>query len=173
MQYIKAVYVDAKDGIPVTVAPLRNGPKLPHDLLVVTVVDRSDPTKPATILGKLPDGENLNDGMEKITKTKHDQLVADYNAWWNKRQEDLLLERRQRMVISKFQARSIIRQYGLLDQVEALVSNPEADVTLVDAWNHAQEFRRLSPTLSGVCQLLGLTDEQIDTMFDEAAQIEA
>jgi hypothetical protein len=43
----------------------------------------------------------------------------------------------------------------------------QASQSVKDEWNFANEFERTSPTLNGMAQLLGLTAEQIDLMFEE------
>ena len=40
------------------------------------------------------------------------------------------------------------------------------------AWEYASEFRRLSPAILGMAGALGLTDEQLDSMFEQGSQIE-
>lgn len=76
-------------------------------------------------------------------------------------------------VVSRFQARAALHQSGLLDQVEALMSDPQTDPTSRLAWTHATEFRRSSPTIATLAGPLGLSDEQVDDLFRAAAQIEA
>lgn len=172
MKYIKGIYVDAKDGIPASRAPLRNGPELPHPNLEVTLVDRRNAPEPAIILGTLPDADTINeDAMEEITQTEYDGLVNDYQTWWDETQARHLQEKREGMVISRFQAKTILRQKELLPQVEELLNNPDVDPFLLDAWEEASEFRRISPTLTAVCQQLGLSEEEIDELFEEASQI--
>ena len=41
------------------------------------------------------------------------------------------------------------------------------------AWNNSLEFRRTSPTLLGLAQMLGMTDTQLDDLFAVAVQIVA
>lgn len=79
--------------------------------------------------------------------------------------------RRATMVVSRFQARAALHGAGLLDRVEAALA--EADPLARIAWADAQEFRRLSPTMTTLGAALGLTDTQIDALFDQAALIAA
>lgn len=80
---------------------------------------------------------------------------------------------RERMIVSPFQARSALRLAGLLDQVEQVMAAPETDDTTRLAWQTASEFRRLSPTVDAIAQKMGLTDEQVDSLFLSARKIEA
>lgn len=84
----------------------------------------------------------------------------------------MALEReRAGMVVSRFQARAALLQAGLLEQAEAAVA--ESDVIAQLAWADAQEFRRNSPTVATMSAKLGMTDDQLDELFRQAATIEA
>ncbi len=76
-------------------------------------------------------------------------------------------------VVSRFQARAALHLAGLLDQVEALMADPQTDPLARLAWTDAQEFRRTSPTLLAMASALSLTDAQLDALFVTAAGIEA
>lgn len=76
-------------------------------------------------------------------------------------------------VVSRFQARAALHLAGLLDQVEALMADPQTDPLARLAWTDAQEFRRTSPTLVAMASALSLTDAQLDQLFITAAGIEA
>lgn len=76
-------------------------------------------------------------------------------------------------VVSRFQARAALHLAGLLEQVEALMQDPETPALARLAWQDAQEFKRQSPTVLAMASALGLTDEQIDELFITAAGIEA
>lgn len=73
--------------------------------------------------------------------------------------------------ISRLQARTILRQHGLLEAVETLLSDPTLDPTIQDAWNHASVFFRHSPIILSMATALELSDEQVDNMFIEASQV--
>lgn len=80
---------------------------------------------------------------------------------------------RMAMTISPFQARGALLAAGLLEQVEALMADPQTPEIARLAWQHAQEFRRSSPTIAAMAAALGLSDEQVDTLFAAAQGIEA
>lgn len=88
-------------------------------------------------------------------------------------QAERLRQQRESMVVSRFQARAVLRQMGLREQVDAIMAAPDADPLALDAWQDAQEFRRLSPTIIALADKLNLSDGQVDDMFKQAAQIEA
>ena len=85
--------------------------------------------------------------------------------------EELAKQARSRMVCSRFQAKAALLQAGLLDQVEAAISNSDATTKL--AWAEAVEFRRTSPTIAKLGALLDLNDTQLDDLFTAAMAIEA
>lgn len=75
--------------------------------------------------------------------------------------------------VSRFQARAALHLAGLLNQVEALMTDPETDMLARLAWQDAQEFRRHSPTVAAMAAALGLDEAQLDALFTTAAGIEA
>lgn len=75
--------------------------------------------------------------------------------------------------ISPFQARAALLGAGLLDAVEAVIADPATPVMMKLAWNTAQEFRRSSPTIAAMASVLGMSSEQLDSLFIAAAEIEA
>ncbi|MFC7067469.1 hypothetical protein [Brucella rhizosphaerae] len=74
-------------------------------------------------------------------------------------------------VVSRFQARAALFAAGLLPQVENAISEAEPLVQM--AWSDAQEFRRDSPTILALANVIGLTENQVDQLFTEAFQIVA
>ena len=87
--------------------------------------------------------------------------------------EQQALQRRQTMNVTPFQAKAALLQAALLDDVEALISDPAADPLVKLAWTNALEYRRLSPMVEGIKTALGWTDEQLDSLFEQAALISA
>lgn len=80
---------------------------------------------------------------------------------------------RESLIVSRFQARAVLREMGIRDDVEALINQQDTPELVKDAWADAQQFRRTSPTIEWMGQQLGLTDEDIDDMFEAASKIEA
>lgn len=85
--------------------------------------------------------------------------------------EELLAEERAGMVISAFQAKAMLLQAGYWEDVAAFMA--DADPVTRLAWETAREFRRLSPTILEIAEILEITDEQLDDLFRFAATIEA
>ncbi|MGP4843301.1 hypothetical protein ACTXGQ_04145 [Marinobacter sp. 1Y8] len=84
---------------------------------------------------------------------------------------EALTQERAGMVVSRFQARAALLQAELLAPAETAIEQAGELAQLV--WADAQEFRRNSPTVAAIASELGLTDEQIDDLFRQAATIEA
>lgn len=84
-----------------------------------------------------------------------------------------LEQKRQSMVVSKFQGKAALLAAGILPDVEALVADPATDPLVVLAWQDVTEFRRLSPMIAGIASALGWSDEQLDDLFESAALISA
>lgn len=82
-----------------------------------------------------------------------------------------LEQRRQTMVLSPFQAKAVLLQENLLDDVETIINDPKTDRLIVLAWNNVTEFKRLSPMVLELAKLLNLTDKQLDDLFIAGAQI--
>ena len=109
------------------------------------------------------------DGVEEINGQWFTRYVAvDYT------EEELaarLEQLRATMVCTPFQGKAALFQAGLLDDVEALIANAETDTLTKLAWANAVEWKRLSPMIVSLANLLSLTDEQVDTLFKEAASV--
>jgi hypothetical protein len=71
--------------------------------------------------------------------------------------------------VSPLQARKTLRIAGIKEQVEAFIA------TLSDAdreeWEYCIEVRRDNPTIALAATALGLTAEQVDQLFIQAAQL--
>jgi len=80
--------------------------------------------------------------------------------------EDTLRRKRRRLKVTRFQAKVALLHYELLDTIEAFIAQ-STDPMVKLAWQEAG-FERLSPFISQVQESLGLSDEQLDDMFDYA-----
>lgn len=75
--------------------------------------------------------------------------------------------------VSRFQAKAALLSADLLNDVEAMMADPATPAVTKLAWAEAVQFERNSPTVLGLAQALGLTDQQLDELFTAAAQINA
>lgn len=97
--------------------------------------------------------------------------VAPYVGLSNEEYE--LQHFRETATVSEFQAKQALDDFGYLDRVEALIADPETPKRTRRAWQLAREYRRLSPTVQEIAELLMLTEEQLDELFKHALTIEA
>lgn len=73
-------------------------------------------------------------------------------------------------VATAYQIRKALNQAGLRDSVEAHVKTMDKDVQ--DAWRYASNLERYSPVLINSAALIGLTDTQLDDLFELAANFQ-
>jgi hypothetical protein len=71
------------------------------------------------------------------------------------------------VAVTPRQARLVLLQAGLLEQVEAAFDDMSHAAWI--EWNYALEVRRDSPLIAALAPALGLTDEQVDALFMQAA----
>jgi len=97
-------------------------------------------------------------------------------AWFvtpEQKEQQALEQWRASTVVSAFQAHQALDDFGYIEQVEAIMADPETPKKTRRAWQMAQEFRRMSPTVLELAAVLELTAEQIDELFRHALTIEA
>jgi hypothetical protein len=76
---------------------------------------------------------------------------------------------RQRMVVTPMQFRLALDAYGWLDACEAAVAASPRATQIV--WRHAIAIERLSPLIEQFAEQLDIGAEQVDAVFEAAAQI--
>lgn len=74
---------------------------------------------------------------------------------------------------SRFQARVVLYNFGLLDAVNKLMADSTTPFIAKEAWESASIFKRNSPTVITLGAGLKLTEEQIDELFKAALEIQA
>jgi len=94
---------------------------------------------------------------------------------WSKRDivSEVLHEKRKRMVVSPLQAKAVLREMGIRQQVEDAIAAADTDPLVKDAWAEATEFRRLSPAIVALGDKMGWSESEMDNMFEQAAEINA
>ena len=75
--------------------------------------------------------------------------------------------------VSRFQAKVALYNFGLLDTVNKMMSDPTAPFIAKEAWASAGVFKRNSPTIIAMGVGLKLTEDQIDELFKAALEVEA
>lgn len=102
MKHVTACYVDAADGRLATETPMRHGPKLPHEMLVVDAVDHRQ--SPPLIIGRMPVDEPVNNAMQLISSQRHAELLGSYEAWRAELAEEKLAQDTERVEQSRREA---------------------------------------------------------------------
>ena len=75
--------------------------------------------------------------------------------------------------VSRFQARIALYNFGLLEAVNKMMSDPATPFIVKEAWESAQVFKRNSPTVAAMGAGLKLTEDQIDELFKAALEVQA
>ena len=84
-------------------------------------------------------------------------------------EEWALRKAREKMKVTRYQAKAALMQADLLDTVEqAIASTGDPLITL--AWEEAS-FDRMSPLIAEMKTVIGLTDEQVDDLFRAASEV--
>lgn len=70
--------------------------------------------------------------------------------------------------VSALQIRRAIRRAGLKGQVQSWLARADEDT--IEDWEYATEIRRVDPMVNSASETLGLTQEQVDDLFRDAAK---
>lgn len=89
-----------------------------------------------------------------IAKTAED-MAAETQAW------------RELAEVTPRQARLMLKRAGLLNGIKQMINGMDEEAQI--EWEHATAFKRTHPLLVTVAAQAGLTDDQLDTMFRDAA----
>lgn len=71
--------------------------------------------------------------------------------------------------VSNFQCRAMLMRAGLFDTIDAAI-HAEGGAALA-AWEYSATIHRQSPLVVEMAKMLGLGDEQVGQMFEEASRI--
>lgn len=87
------------------------------------------------------------------------------------RQAAALEAKRAGMIVTPYQAKVVLLDAGQLDEVEAAVA-ASTDPKIKLAWTNALHYERLSPLIAEMQAVIGWSDEDLDLLFEAAAQIQ-
>lgn len=102
------------------------------------------------------------DGVQVTTE----QQIQAYN-------EAKTLRKRQRLSCTPRQARLALNAQGLLESVQTAINSlPEPQRSQVQIeWEYATTIERTSPWMATMGEALGLSEEQLDALFETAATL--
>lgn len=163
MQYIKFTYVDSVTGISITKQPATNGPVLPavKGLEYVWARESSYPTDVPEFFGTCPD-----DADTQVNGVLGVYLQAD---WETMRDDEMRARNPVPQQVTMRQARLALLKAGLLDDAESTIASAGREAQL--EWEYASVIERSNPVIAIVQQQQGVTDDQIDDLFREAAKL--
>jgi len=95
-------------------------------------------------------------------------LWNDTDGRWT---HSLQLER-ESMVVNRFQARAGLLNAGRLDEVEAMMSDPNTDRLTRIMWTEKLNIHRTHPTTVAMFAALGISDAEADQLFRDAMKLE-
>ena len=162
MKYLKFTYVDAVTGISVASHPAANGPVFPavKGLEYAWARESQYPTEVPEFFGTCPDDADTQiDGVLGV------YVQAD---WETMREDEMRARNPVPQQVTMRQARLELLERGLLDDVEAVIAAAGRAAQI--EWEFATFVERGHPVIAAVQQQQGLTDEQIDDLFREAAK---
>lgn len=163
MKHIKFTYVDAITGISVAKQPAANGPVFPPvaGLEFAWARESHYPTDVPEFFGTCPDDINVQiDGVLGV------YVQAD---WETMRDDEMRARNPAPQQVTIRQARLALLSAGLLDDVEMVITAAGRAAQL--EWEYAAVVERSNPAVAIVQQQQGMTDEQIDGLFREAAKL--
>lgn len=79
---------------------------------------------------------------------------------------------REATKVSRLQAKAALSHFGHLANTQAIIDDPTTGMLAKLAWVEASEFRRLSPMMLQIAGLLGLTETDLDELFEYALTVE-
>ena len=143
----------------------------------VFVFDINDRVHVGSVTGELSITDTISisipEGQSYIILDNEDLPNEPQESWYIEdgeikidQQKLIEFNRNQMPTLSKREFRGRLRDANLFDQVDAYVKASN-DGYLQDAWEYADYFTRLDPFINQARIALNLTDEQIDTMWQE------
>ena len=163
MQYIKFTYVDSITSTSAAKQPATNGPVFPavKGLEYVWARESRYPTDVPEFFGTCPDDADTQvDGVLGV------YLQAD---WETMRADEMWARNPVPQQVTIRQARLALLKAGLLDDVEVVIAAAGREAQL--EWEYTSVVERSNPVIAIVQQQQGMTDEQIDDLFREAAKL--
>lgn len=111
----------------------------------------------------------ITNDMIKMTPEEIDRHINPQNYLSDAEKREQYLASLKSLTRRQFKL--ALLENGLLDQIENSISAIEDDQTrarIQIEYSEATEFHRTSDSVAYMCQLLGLTDEQVDQMWESA-----
>lgn len=112
--------------------------------------------------------EHIMEDMVRMTPSEVDKHVNPKKYMTDEQLSDIYVKSLKPLTRRQFKL--VLLENGLLEQVETMISSIQ-DVTqrtrLQIEYTEATEFQRTSDSMKYMCNLLGLTEEQINQMWEQ------
>ena len=112
--------------------------------------------------------EYITQDMVRMTSSEVDKHLNPKKYMTDKQLYDIYVKSLKPLTRRQFKL--VLLENNLLEQVETLINSVE-DTTqrtrLQIEYSEATEFQRTSNSVKYMCNLLGLTEEQVDTMWEQ------
>lgn len=95
------------------------------------------------------------------------------SAWEDTRTPEQVVADKAKILpaLTRRQFKLALLDYGLLEQVDLAISSiqdPAVKARIKIEYTESTKFERLNPSVINMCKMLGLTDEQINTLWEQA-----
>lgn len=107
--------------------------------------------------------------LDESTIKKFGLTIADFINVSSPELPEYIAEVIPTKSLTAWQVRKVLTDAGLRAQVEASVA--QADQNTQDAWHYASEFKRDDAILNSMAVLLGITDIQLDALFESGVTL--
>ena len=105
-------------------------------------------------------------GVVPLTPEEEAEVLAAQKDY----EENADLYRRQGMTVSNKQLRLAMNDAGVYGDVESAMARSVNTTELEIHWNHSPSINRLDPWIVEVAEAMGLSDKQVDDIFEKAAE---
>jgi hypothetical protein len=166
MKYIKFTYVDAVTGISIASQPAASGPVFPPvaGLAYEWARESRYPTDVPEFFGTCPDDSN----------TQVDGVLGVFGQadWEQMRADEMTARIKVPASVTMRQARLALLAVGKLATIETVIAGiepVEQRQAIQIEWEYAQTVDRTSPWVASLAPALGLSAEDLDSLFIFAA----
>lgn len=112
--------------------------------------------------------EHITEDMVRMTSSEVDKHLNPKKYMTDEQLYDIYIKSLKPLTRRQFKL--VLLENGLLEQVETMISSIQ-DVTqktrLQIEYSEATEFQRTSDSMKYMCNLLGLTEDQINQMWEQ------
>lgn len=169
MKYIAVTHVDSKTKIPCFKSPMRNGPAFP-DIEGLDIQWWDQSRWPI----QHPDDYPLFYGTcDENADTDIPGVIRILQKETYKELYEMEMRARKPSIATALQIRLALIKLNMLEQIQELIEQLEEPAkTIVETeWEYALEIDKNSTTIQNLATQIGLTEQQLDEIFEQAVNI--